>query len=128
MSESASAPHAAALVAWLRERSHEIAALTETLARIESPSTDPSAQRAVHAQLARRLEPLGYRARRQRLGDGEHLLLRPRRRGRGGGFSLLVGHSDTVWPHGTLARMPVRTAGVWLHGPGVFDMKAGLAL
>jgi glutamate carboxypeptidase len=34
---------------------------------------------------------------------------------------------DTVWPVGTLARMPFREAEGRLHGPGIFDMKAGLA-
>ncbi|MDX1577292.1 MAG: hypothetical protein R3266_02365, partial [Gemmatimonadota bacterium] len=40
---------------------------------------------------------------------------------------LLLGHSDTVWPIGTLAEMPVVQKGRRLTGPGVFDMKAGLA-
>jgi glutamate carboxypeptidase len=37
-----------------------------------------------------------------------------------------VGHSDTVWPVGTLKTMPWREADGRLWGPGVFDMKAGL--
>ena len=41
---------------------------------------------------------------------------------------LLLGHFDTVWPVGTLERMPLRRDGDRLHGPGVFDMKAGIAL
>jgi glutamate carboxypeptidase len=41
---------------------------------------------------------------------------------------LVIGHLDTVWPVGTLQRMPFRvTAEGAAHGPGVFDMKSGVA-
>ncbi len=39
---------------------------------------------------------------------------------------LLLGHLDTVWPHGTLARWPFTVDGDVATGPGVFDMKAGV--
>ena len=41
---------------------------------------------------------------------------------------LLLGHFDTVWPIGTLTQMPVEIRDGCLHGPGTFDMKAGLAI
>ncbi|WP_460604305.1 M20 family metallopeptidase [Jatrophihabitans fulvus] len=45
---------------------------------------------------------------------------------------LLVGHHDTVWPLGTLERLPWSVtetdAGPVLRGPGCFDMKAGLVV
>lgn len=41
---------------------------------------------------------------------------------------LVIGHLDTVWPVGTLQRMPFQvTAEGKAHGPGIFDMKAGVA-
>jgi len=40
---------------------------------------------------------------------------------------LLLGHSDTVWPLGALARMPFRERDGRLWGPGVLDMKSGIA-
>jgi glutamate carboxypeptidase len=43
------------------------------------------------------------------------------------GEILALGHSDTVWPMGTLAQMPFREADGRLWGPGVLDMKAGIA-
>jgi glutamate carboxypeptidase len=43
------------------------------------------------------------------------------------GQVLVLGHSDTVWPMGTLRSMPFREAGGRLWGPGVLDMKAGIA-
>ena len=43
------------------------------------------------------------------------------------GEILALGHSDTVWPMGTLAQMPFREADGRLWGPGVLDMKSGIA-
>ena len=44
-----------------------------------------------------------------------------------GAAVLLLGHFDTVWPVGQLADA-VREEDGRLHGPGVFDMKAGIAV
>jgi glutamate carboxypeptidase len=41
---------------------------------------------------------------------------------------MLLGHVDTVWPRGTLARRGFRVADGRAYGPGVFDMKSGVAL
>jgi glutamate carboxypeptidase len=41
---------------------------------------------------------------------------------------LLLGHFDTVYPLGTLANMPCHVAEGRMHGPGVLDMKSGIAL
>ncbi len=42
---------------------------------------------------------------------------------------LVIGHLDTVWPLGTLDRMPFRvTPDGRAHGPGIFDMKSGIAV
>jgi glutamate carboxypeptidase len=41
---------------------------------------------------------------------------------------LLLGHLDTVWPLGTLAKMPWRESDGKLYGPGVLDMKAGVVM
>jgi glutamate carboxypeptidase len=42
---------------------------------------------------------------------------------------LVIGHLDTVWPIGTLAKMPFRlTSEGCAHGPGIFDMKSGIAI
>ena len=48
----------------------------------------------------------------------------------GGGESqvLVLGHFDTVWPVGQLDRMPLTRKNGRLYGPGVFDMKAGIAI
>jgi glutamate carboxypeptidase len=41
---------------------------------------------------------------------------------------LLLGHYDTVWDVGTLSTMPFRNEQGRLWGPGVFDMKSGIAI
>ncbi len=47
----------------------------------------------------------------------------------GNGEPLAVfGHTDTVWPEGTLAAMPFAVDGGVARGPGVYDMKACLVL
>jgi len=44
------------------------------------------------------------------------------------GQILILGHLDTVYPLGTLAKMPFRVSGGRAWGPGTFDMKAGLVM
>jgi glutamate carboxypeptidase len=41
---------------------------------------------------------------------------------------LLLGHLDTVWPQGTLARMPFRICNGRAYGPGIMDMKSGIVI
>ncbi len=41
---------------------------------------------------------------------------------------LLLGHHDTVWPLGTLERLPAVTRDGVLRGPGCLDMKAGVVM
>jgi len=115
------------LLAWLEEREPEMVALLERLVGAESPSTDSAAQQAPSSILAEELGALDYAVRRVRgFGTGDHLYARPRLRERGAPFQLVVGHMDTVWPAGTLEKMPLRREGDMLFGPGTHDMKAGL--
>ena len=112
----------------VRWRRDQFLSLLETLCRAESPSLDPVAQQAVHTVLAANLEALGYVVRRlPGPRSGVHLLARPRHRRRGAPLQLIRGHYDTVWPAGTLATMPFAIEGDRARGPGVYDMKGGLA-
>ncbi|PYY03523.1 MAG: hypothetical protein DMG69_32420 [Acidobacteria bacterium] len=45
---------------------------------------------------------------------------------RSSGQLLVLGHYDTVYSTGTLAKMPFRLEGGKAYGPGTFDMKAGI--
>jgi glutamate carboxypeptidase len=104
----------------------DIVADIEALARLESPSTDKAAVDRCGAEIAARLRALGAGVQRLRRDDrGDHVLATwP------GGEPgiLLLGHFDTVWPVGTAAAMPVKRDADRLCGPGVFDMKGGIAL
>lgn len=119
---------AAAVLARAGELKDEMVAFVRQLAVLESPTDHPRTQAPVQALLSDALEALGYRVRRipgQR--SGGHLWARRHQRRRGAPLQLLVGHTDTVWPVGTLASMPVEVEGDVLRGPGTFDMKGGLA-
>jgi glutamate carboxypeptidase len=98
----------------------------EGLVRIESPTDDKAAVDRCGRELARRLTALGARVSsqpQQRAGD--HLRAEF---GSGSRQVLVLGHFDTVWPVGQLDKMPFVREGDRLHGPGVLDMKAGIAL
>jgi glutamate carboxypeptidase len=98
----------------------------DALVSVESPTTDKAAVDRCGAELARRLEAAGGRITRLTRPDrGDHLLAEF---GCGASQILLLGHFDTVWPVGQLERMPLRRSDGRLYGPGVFDMKAGIAI
>jgi glutamate carboxypeptidase len=98
----------------------------ETLVRLESPTTDKTAVDRCGAELSSRLEAIGGRVTRLTRADrGDHLLAEF---GCGSSQLLLLGHFDTVWPAGQLERMPFANTGGRLHGPGIFDMKGGIAI
>lgn len=93
----------------------------------ESPSGDKARLDALAGVIAGRWQGLGGEVDRLANATGDHLV------GRFFGSirekpALVVGHFDTVWPVGTLARLPFRRDGGRLYGPGVYDMKASLIL
>ena len=98
----------------------------EALVRLESPSTDKAAVDRCGATLAQMLETVGgHVARISQTARGDHI-----RAEFGGGPKqvLLLGHFDTVWDVGQLERMPLREENGRLFGPGVYDMKASIAV
>jgi glutamate carboxypeptidase len=100
----------------------------ESLVRLESPSTDKAAVDRCGAELMARLRAVGadVEAIPQRA-HGDHVRARIAGTTSARGV-LILGHFDTVWPLGTLGRMPLRRDGDRLYGPGTFDMKGGIAI
>lgn len=102
----------------------ELLADLRDLVEVESPSADPAAVRAAAEVFAGQLE-------RHVGGDGE-ITEDGRLTWWVGGAAeprlLILGHLDTVWPHGTLERIPFAVADGKVTGPGTFDMKAGLVV
>jgi glutamate carboxypeptidase len=110
--------------AWVRET-------VETLVALESPSDDKAAVDRCGAELTRLLTEIGAHVTRSAQATcGDHIRAEWRTSDtikRECARILLLGHFDTVWPIGTLDRMPLHEADGRLYGPGIFDMKAGIA-
>jgi glutamate carboxypeptidase len=114
------------LLAYCEAHLSDTIAAIEALVRLESPSTDKAAVDRCGAVLAGMLRQIGAEVEVLSQAErGNHLRARIAGEGRP---VLLLGHFDTVWPIGTLERMPLHRHGDRLHGPGTFDMKAGIAL
>src|ERR1051326_8675310 len=106
-------------------------AMVETLRQmveLESPSDNKSAVDRLGEFLAEQFAAAGGQPKFHRQSErGNHLQVdfpgansqRP---------VMLLGHFDTVWALGTLAKMPWRVAQGRAWGPGSYDMKAGITL
>jgi glutamate carboxypeptidase len=114
------------LLEWTRARTGEMAALLLELVGIESPSTDATGVATLAARLARALDEAGLRPEVVPV-PAAGPILRARSTASGPAV-MLLGHLDTVWPLGTVARRPARIAGDRLSGPGAYDMKGGLVV
>jgi glutamate carboxypeptidase len=118
---------ARALLDWLRGQETAMGDLLGQFVTAESPSSDVPAQDGIHALLARELRGLGFRVRQvPGAPTGDHVLAVPTGRARHAPCQLLLGHLDTVWPVGTVARRPFAAREDRYVGPGALDMKAGL--
>jgi glutamate carboxypeptidase len=100
--------------------------LTGRLVAIDSPTDAPDGVEAVCDVLARAAREAGCEVAVHPLA-GCGPLLDARLRLGDGAMILMLGHSDTVWPIGTVAGWPFRSDAGWLFGPGVGDMKCCLA-
>src|SRR4051812_9730896 len=115
-------------VSHARARQEQLLSDLKALVEIESPSSDKPAIDHLAHFLASRLEHYGAHAQihlTQTLGNHVQADF--------AGVSdsrpvLLLGHIDTVWDIGTLKQMPFRVANGRVWGPGVLDMKAGIAI
>ncbi|MFJ2216731.1 M20 family metallopeptidase [Streptomyces sp. NPDC101062] len=134
MPHSPNGPDPAALsriASWCDEREQRDGYLTDLrrLVEQESPSEDKAlldatADLILELLSARLGEPSRtVRHRHPELGD----VIEAEYDGDSGGTVTVVGHYDTVWPAGTVTDWPFTLTEGTLSGPGVFDMKAGLA-
>ena len=110
------------------DRQPRIAALIREMVECESPTDSPAAVNRFVDLLAENTKDIATAQLIPASGAGNHLRLEFKTRTHTGDPQILaLGHSDTVWPLGTLRQMPFRADGERLWGPGVLDMKAGLA-
>ena len=123
--------HLRTLSTLLQSRQLEIIRHTTELARIESPSDNKTAVNEAVSLVESWCIELGGTTSRHQAGEFGDLLeahFDPPVTPVEDVPTLLLGHLDTVWQVGTEAEMPVRVADGRLHGPGVFDMKAGVVM
>jgi glutamate carboxypeptidase len=119
-------------------RREELLALAAELVGHESPSGDKARCDTLAELMAARLAELGAVERVTNPAGGDHLLLRVAAPDASAGGSqdeaqplrpaLVLCHYDTVWPAGTLAARPFRVEGDLAYGPGLYDMKASIAM
>ncbi len=116
------------LLHYAREKQGEITALLQALVECESPSDSPADVNRFVDLVVEKTKGLAVAETIDAERFGRHLRLTfqlPARKT--DGQILGLGHSDTVWPLGTLNTMPWKESEGRLWGPGVLDMKAGLA-
>jgi glutamate carboxypeptidase len=111
------------LLDWAKAHQRHTVALIREMVEIESPSGDAAALHRFADWFERHARTLGADVRRA---PGGHLLCEFGSAGAGSRV-LALGHYDTVWPSGTLQAMPWREENGRLWGPGVLDMKGGIA-
>ena len=121
--------HEAEITGWLAAQKGAMLALIEKAVNIDSGSYDKAGVDAVGNLFIDFFKEQGILTsieRDERFGNAIHIRLddkptneRP---------ILLMGHRDTVFPKGEVARRPFRIDGNRAYGPGVVDMKAGLVL
>lgn len=115
--------------------SAQLPQMLETLRRmvaIESPSTELDAVNRCVDFLAEQLARLGASVERIPVeGAGDLICARVAPVGHlrhATSPIMILGHTDTVWPSGTIEKNPVRIEGNRFYGPGSFDMKGGLTV
>lgn len=115
-------------LAYFDQRRAQIVSTIRELVEIESPSDNKAAVDRLSEVVARKFSALGGAVNIHPANDfGNHLQVDFA--GKSGAKPvLLLGHYDTVYPLGTLASMPCQIADGKLTGPGVLDMKSGIAL
>jgi glutamate carboxypeptidase len=112
----------------LTPRLPEMLATLRSLVVSESPSLEKAAADRCCAVIAAEWGRHGARIERiAQKHRGDHLRITwwPEK-SRPQGQLLVLGHYDTVYATGTLAKMPFRVSGGKVYGPGTFDMKAGI--
>lgn len=104
----------------------EILDFTKEMVNIDSGVDAPEGVRAIAELIAAKLKPLGFKVELlESEGPVQLLATRPVE---GAKRVLLSGHTDTVFFKGTAAKRPFRVENGIAYGPGVLDMKSGIAV
>lgn len=113
-------------------RQADLLAFVRRLVETESPSGDLAGSRAVVELIANRAKDLSVVDSIERIpapNFGEHLRIRAfTADGNAGPPIVMLGHTDTVHPRGSITARPWRVEANRIYGPGVFDMKSSCVL
>ncbi len=116
------------LLRYTKAKKEEIIETIEQMVECESPSDSPAHVDRYVDLLIEHSKDIATPKLIKSDKYGKHLRLEFKAPGKGReGRILGIGHSDTVWPLGTLQSMPYRRRKGRLWGPGVLDMKGGIA-
>jgi glutamate carboxypeptidase len=119
-----------ALSNYFLSRQDAIVSFARALVETESPSGDEAGSKAVVSLLAAAATGISRVTTNERVASenyGEHLRVIAFGESREKPI-VILGHTDTVHPRGSLRQNPWRVEGNRAYGPGVFDMKANCAL
>ncbi|MBP6909604.1 MAG: M20 family metallopeptidase [Candidatus Saccharicenans sp.] len=114
---------------YFKSRQGEMVSRLKTLVQLESPTSDKKAVDKCSAAIISELSQAGVKIKKIPQNDIGDLFLAEYPAGNlkeSDQPILILTHTDTVWPVGTLERMPFYLAGDRLYGPGALDMKAGV--
>jgi glutamate carboxypeptidase len=116
------------ILSYTRARQPEMVAVIREFVECESPSDDPTAVNRFVELVSDTVAPFSKVKTFPGGKFGRHLACEVELPGgKKSGQVMVLGHSDTVWPAGTLETMPFRQDDGRLWGPGVLDMKSGIA-
>lgn len=112
-------------IEFLNEREEDIVSLIKNIVEIESPTSNKEKTNYLGEILVNIFEKyIGGEIEVIPNNEfGNHIIATA---GKGEEQVLLVGHFDTVHPVGTLKRNPFKDVNGKIHGPGIYDMKAGI--
>ncbi len=115
-----------ALLEYIDSKQAEMLEFLKRLVNIDSGSYDKDGVDQVGDVLAEHLAALDFDVQRNAQKEyGDHVIgYKP---GAGNQRILFIGHMDTVFPLGTAQKRPFRIEGDRAFGPGVMDMKGGIA-
>ncbi|MBI3209291.1 MAG: M20 family metallopeptidase [Candidatus Solibacter usitatus] len=115
------------ILSYVKARQPELIALIREMVECESPSDDSAAVNRFVDLMAAKVAGLAKIRTFPGGRYGKHLQMEFVLAGKKKGQILALGHSDTVWTMGALKTMPFRQEKGRLWGPGVLDMKSGVA-
>ena len=114
------------LLDYANAHSDEILGTLRRMVEQESFSTDKEETDILGGYIRGRLELMGALVQAVPQSTvGDHLIADF---GQGDSQTLILCHMDTVWPKGTIVERPFRVEKGLAYGPGILDMKAGIAI